>query len=310
MEVFHNIEDVRRDCNSVLTVGTFDGVHLGHQFILKKMLERAQFLSAQTTVVTFDPHPRAVLRQGNGGDSLKLLTAIEERLELLEKYGVDRVVVIGFTKDFAKTSSREFVSDYLYQRIGFRELVIGHDHGFGSNREGDIETLKVLAEEMDFGLHEIPEYKTESQSCKSSSIRKFLSKGKVNEASHSLGRLYEVRGLVIQGDGRGRRLNFPTANIAVTPESKLIPANGVYAVYAWVQGTRYKGMMNIGMRPTFSGQEWAAEVHLFDFGNELYGEEIRVEFMERIRAEEKFSGPDELSAQLQKDKAFSLQLLD
>ena len=308
MEIFRDIANVKRLENAVLTVGTFDGLHLGHQFIVEKLKNRAEFLNAQTTLVTFNPHPQIVLKSPDKSD-LKILTTVDEKIEILRTFDIDRLLVIEFTHEFSKTTPVEFVKKVLYETVGFKEMVTGHDHAFGKDRQGDFETLKKLAQELEFSVTELGPLKIDEDLVSSTKIRTLLLGGDIKSANKLLGRNYFVNGKIVGGEGRGRDLNFPTANIELDSGDKLIPGDGVYAVYAFLGSKKVAGMMNIGVRPTFVSGARVMEVNLFDFHETIYGRKIKIEFVDRIRDEKKFSGPDELVAQLKKDQGKSLNIL-
>jgi len=308
MEIFRDIANVKRLENAVLTVGTFDGLHLGHQFIVEKLKNRAEFLNAQTTLVTFNPHPQIVLKSPDKPD-LKILTTVDEKIEILRTFDIDRLLVIEFTHEFSKTTPVEFVKKVLYETVGFKEMVTGHDHAFGKDRQGDFETLKKLAQELEFSVTELGPFKIEEDLVSSTKIRTLLLGGDIKSANKLLGRNYFVNGKIVGGEGRGRDLNFPTANIELDSGDKLIPGDGVYAVYAFLGSKKVAGMMNIGVRPTFVSGARVMEVNLFDFHETIYGKKMKIEFVERIRDEKRFSGPDELVAQLKKDQEKSLNIL-
>ncbi len=308
MEVFRDIANVKRLENAVLTVGTFDGLHLGHQFIVEELKKRAEFINAQTTLVTFNPHPQVVLKSP-GKPNIKILTTVDEKIEILRTFDIDRLLVIEFTYGFSKTTPVEFVKKVLYDTLGFKEMVTGHDHAFGKNRQGDFETLKRLAQELEFSVTELGPFKVDGNLVSSTKIRTLLLGGDIKSANRLLGRNYFVNGKVVGGEGRGQDLNFPTANIEPDSPDKLIPGDGVYAVYAFLGSKKVAGMMNIGVRPTFVSGARVMEVNLFDFHETIYGKKIKIEFVERIRDEKKFSGPDELVAQLKKDLGKSLNIL-
>lgn len=233
MEIFRDIANVKRLENAVLTVGTFDGLHLGHQFIVEKLKNRAEFLNAQTTLVTFNPHPQIVLKSPDKSD-LKILTTVDEKIEILRTFDIDRLLVIEFTHEFSKTTPVEFVKKVLYETVGFKEMVTGHDHAFGKDRQGDFETLKKLAQELEFSVTELGPFKIEEDLVSSTKIRTLLLGGDIKSANKLLGRNYFVNGKIVGGEGRGRDLNFPTANIELDSRDKLIPGDGVYAVYAFL----------------------------------------------------------------------------
>lgn len=308
MKKYWGLKNVERVKNSVLTVGTFDGIHLGHQFILQEVTNRAKKAKAESTLVTFHPHPRLVL--GNAGrPEVKLLTTIDEKVEILNKCNIDRLVIIEFTKAFSNTNARDFVTNILLNTIGFKEIVLGYDHAFGKNREGDIETLKNLARDFDFSVDELPPFKKNDTIISSTKIRKFLQEGDVKSANSFLGRHYALTGKVVKGDGRGKELNFPTANIEPESNNKLIPKDGVYAVNVFVEQQKYKGMLNIGMRPTFNSSKHTLEVHILNFDQDIYDKNLKVEFVDRIREERRFNSSGELVKQLQQDKLKSMNLL-
>lgn len=295
------LDQIVKDDRSLVTVGTFDGVHLGHQSIIKYLVERARKHDAVSVALSFDPHPREVLRN----QPVPLLTTIEERAEVFESLGLDRFIVIPFTQAFAGTRADSFVTDVLVSRIGLREVVIGYDHGFGKGREGDSTLLRTLGKEHGFTVDVVPAQVLEKDVVSSTRIREALTdEGDVALASKLLGRTYGLSGTVVKGDGRGRTIGYPTANIAVDDYRKVIPKRGVYAVKVKVDGEsrHYEGMLNIGFRPTFEGEDLRIEVHLFDYDGRLYDRQITVAFYERIRDEKKFSSVDELIQQLSRDK--------
>ena len=308
MKVDWNLENAERQANSVLTVGTFDGVHNGHKFILEELKKRGANRGAQTAVVTFNPHPQLVLKLQDR-PAIQILTTIEEKIDILKDFGIDRAVVIEFTREFSNTNSVDFVRKDLFEKIGFCEIVIGHDHAFVKNREGGIRTLRSLGAKLKFAVDDLPAYEVDGIVLSSTKIRDLLRKGRIKEANDYLGRPYSFEGRVIEGDRRGRDLGFPTANLAVSNSDKLIPGDGVYAVYIELSGSKFKGMMNIGVRPTFGSPQHTAEVHIFDFNEDIYGKRLRVEFVDKIRDEFRFKNAAELTKQLQKDKDFRLDIL-
>ena len=291
---------IEKNDQSLVTVGTFDGVHLGHQSIIKYLVDRAKKQDALSVAVSFDPHPRQVVK----GEAIPLLSTIEERATAFEKLGLDRFIVIPFTKDFANTSAEEFVVDILVNRIGLKEIIIGHDHGFGKGREGDKELLASLGKDHSFAVDVIPAQELELDIVSSTRIRSEIQeKGNVALVTKLLGRPYSLSGSVVEGDGRGATIGFPTANIKVNHPQKIVPMRGVYAVLVHLfDGRARMGMLNIGNRPTFDGEGERIEVHIFDLDESLYGQDIRVEFVRRIREEKKFNSVEALVQQLSKDK--------
>ncbi len=301
---------------SVLTVGTFDGVHLGHQAILRYLLERAGALGGTGTVLSFHPHPREVVE----GTPLTLLTTIEERADIMEEIGLDRLVILPFTKEFSRLSAEVFVEDILVRGIGLREIVIGYDHAFGRDRRGNADLLRTLGKKHGFTVDIVPARIIQKQAVSSRKIRRALEEdGGVEAAADMLGRPYCLTGRVVRGEGRGREMGFPTANIAVEHPRKAIPADGVYAVRvcrlsrdrnASPGNSSLAGMMNIGIRPTFGGGQRMIEVHLFDIEEDMYGELLRVEFVSRTRDERRFASQKDLIRQLFQDRVRSRQILD
>lgn len=305
---FFGMEQVRRDSGSVITVGSFDGLHRGHRLILAALREEAQARSGSTTVVTFEPHPQLVLKK-SGQPPLQILTTVEEKVAMLREIGIDRVVVIPFTLEFSQTASATFVREVLFHKIGMQAIVIGHDHGFGKNREGDVATLSALGRELGFAVRELPPLQAGDTVVSSTQIRQALLRGEIEQANHWLAGAYRLSCKVVAGDGRGKTIGFPTANLEPEHPDKLIPGNGVYAVIAKLSRQEFGGMMNVGVRPTFAGTARTLEVHLFDFNREIYGEHLELHFIARLRAEMKFDAVPALIAQLSADRAASLALL-
>lgn len=307
MEVIRDIAHFPKLRHTVVTSGTFDGAHIGHQKILKRVLERAKQEEGQSVVITYWPHPRLVLFPDD--NELKLLSTIEERIEQLRNFGIDYLLIIPFTKEFSRTSSRAFITDILVKAINTKVLVIGYDHRFGKNREGSFEHLKVHAGKYGFEIEEIPRQDIDDIGVSSTKIRKALEKGKVKIANRYLGRRYTLSSEVVAGNKLGRTIGYPTANLALPAPHKLIPGNGVYAVWVKIVEDYFPGMMNIGVRPTIEGQHLTLEVHILNFHEDIYGQQITVEFVEQLRQEQKFNGLEELKAQLAKDKEATEQVL-
>lgn len=295
------LEHVVRDPSSVVTVGTFDGVHAGHQVILDYLKERASELGGRSTVISFSPHPRTVVH----GETVPLLTTVEERAAVFETLGIDRFIVIEFTPAFSQLGAEAFVRQVLVDQVGLREIVVGYDHGFGRGRAGDHDLLERLGDELGFTVDLIPVQVVEKHVVSSSEIRRQLTEhGDVGLAAELLGRFYTLMGTVVEGDRRGRQIGFPTANLQVEQPEKVVPKRGVYAVRVRrpATGEVHGGMMNIGQRPTFDGQELRLEVHLFEVDADLYGESLEVAFVQRVRDEQKFNGVDALREQLSRDR--------
>ncbi|MBK0403723.1 bifunctional riboflavin kinase/FAD synthetase [Adhaeribacter sp. BT258] len=308
MEVIRELHNFPKIANAVVTSGTFDGVHVGHQQILKRLHENAMLLGGKSVVITFWPHPRHVLSQSQE-KPVYLLTSIEERIALLRKFKVDYLLIIPFTPEFANLSSSEFIQKILIEAIGTKKLVIGYDHRFGRNREGGFEYLKENAATLGFEVEEIPREDVDHVGVSSTKIRKALEAGDIETANKYLGYPYLLTGTVAEGDRLGRTIGFPTANLEISETQKLIPARGVYAVYGNVNGQKLKGMLNIGMRPTVGGLKQTIETHFFHFDQDIYHQELQLELVARLRDEQKFPGLEALKAQLVKDQEAALAVL-
>ncbi|MDY2586030.1 bifunctional riboflavin kinase/FAD synthetase [Winogradskyella aquimaris] len=287
----------------ILTIGTFDGVHLGHQKILKYMVELAMQQELIPAVLTLFPHPRMVLQKD---DDIKLLNTIDERIQLLKNYGIKDVIVKEFTQDFANLSSKDYVKQILVDELNAKQVVIGYDHHFGKNRSGNIEDLKNFAKEFNFKVEEISAQEIKDVTISSTKIRNALNQGNIEVANSYLGYNYFFSGKVVKGKGIGKTLSFPTANIQIEETYKLVPCDGVYAVKSIFNSLPIYGMMNIGTNPTVGGRSRSIEVHFFDFNENLYDQTLSIEFLNFIRKEQKFENLDALKTQLQKDKNSTL----
>jgi riboflavin kinase/FMN adenylyltransferase len=308
MIVARSLAEAAFERNSVVTVGTFDGVHRGHVAIFRELISRAKARAARSVVVTFDPHPKEVV----GTAPVFLLASLEERLTGFRALGVDVALVIRFTYEFSRQSSREFFERFIIGGVGVSEVIVGHDHMFGRDREAGFVELQSMGAEAGFTSTAVDAVTVEGKIVSSSAIRALLGDGNVAEAANLLGRNYAVRGAVVRGDGRGRELGVPTANIEPEFARKLVPANGVYVVRVVLPGGEKPfGMLNIGVRPTFEAAlgRRAMEAHLFDFDGDLYGQSVEVQFLKRLRDEQKFSSAQELVSQLQKDRSESLAVI-
>lgn len=306
MQLIEDINDFRAPAFSVVTSGTFDGVHVGHQRILDQIKETALLSGGQSMVLTYWPHPRFVL--GQSGD-LKLLSTFDEKTELLADSGIDFLVKIPFTKEFASLSSEEFIKKILVEKLNTHQLVIGYDHRFGKNREGSFEYLSAHSARYGFEVTEIPRQDVDHVGVSSTKVREALLTGDLHVAKEFLGRPYTLSGYVKDGDRIGRSIGFPTANIEVLEDYKLIPGDGAYAVFAAVNGQEHMGMLNIGWRPTVSGQERRIEVHLFDFDENIYNKRVTIRFIELLRKEKKFDGIESLKQQLIQDEEAAKKIL-
>ncbi|MCX2745244.1 bifunctional riboflavin kinase/FAD synthetase [Mangrovivirga sp. M17] len=308
MKIYEGLTEFSPPDFPVVTSGTFDGVHKGHQKIIERIKTIADKNNGETVLITYWPHPRFVLNPDD--DSLKLLNTFEEKAALLEEMGIDHLIKFTFDKKFSSQTSEEFIKNILIDGIKTKKLVIGYDHRFGKNREGSFEHLKENAGKYGFEVEEIPEQDVNNVAVSSTKIRKALDEGEVEVAREYLGKDYSITGFVGEGEKRGRELGFPTANITIPEKFKEIPANGVYGVHVQTRGKSYKGMMNIGVKPTFSGKQRSLEVHLFNFDDNIYGEKVTVYFDNFVRKEKKFNNTEELIKQLQKDKQVVLNRLN
>lgn len=307
MKVYHHIDEFEGKGNAVVTTGTFDGVHTGHQAILKRLNEIAVKEEGESVLITFHPHPRMVLFPED--NDLKLLSTQEEKIRLMKKYGVDHLIIHPFTKEFSRLTSLQFIREILVNKIKTKKLVIGYDHHFGRNREGSFEHLKESGPVYGFMVEEIPAQDVDNVAVSSTKIRHALLAGDIKTAKEYLGHDYTLTGKVIHGEKKGRELGFPTANISVEDRHKLIPAIGIYAVKAEAEGNTYNAMLYIGFRPTLNGKYQSIEVNIFDFDKDIYGKQITVHFIDRIRDDMKFDKLDELKKQLSADKQKAINLL-
>ena len=309
MKVFRGLERIPRDPNSVVTVGSFDGVHRAHQEIIREVVNRARMCEGRSVVVTFDPHPSAVVKRGHG--PVSLLTTLDERIELIGALHVDALCVIGFTPAFSNVSAQEFYRSYIVDGIGVSEVVVGYDHMFGHDRGAGVHELIKMGEEYNFSVFAAHPVKVDGVTVGSTGIRKALRAGDAEHAASLLGYPYRIHGKVVRGDGRGKSLGFPTANIMVPDTAKLVPGNGVYLVGVHRSGSEWFGMMNIGSRPTVtSASRVTIEVHVFDLREDLYGEPLSVSVLRRLRDEQKFASKEELIGQLHRDREESLKLIN
>ena len=309
MIVARSIGELSRETNSVVTVGTFDGVHRAHQEIVREVVHRAKRIGGRSVVITFDPHPKEIV--GKFAEPIHLLTTVDERIALLEILNVDVLLIIQFTLEFSQQSSHEFYERFLVHGTGVNEVVVGYDHKFGSNRQGSTEELVRMGKEFDFSVFTFHPYSVDGEIVSSTQVRRALAAGDVIRAEAFLGRPYSFRGRVVKGDGRGRTIGFPTANIALESAIKMVPANGVYFVGVEVGGRQLFGMMNIGVRPTVTqAVERTIEVHILEFRQELYGSALTIRFLRRLRNEHRFASLQELVQQLERDKQISLTYVE
>jgi len=307
VKIYSSIEEFKNVERPIVTTGTFDGVHFGHRKIIDRLKDLAQSCNGETVLLTFSPHPRMVLFPDD--QDLKLLNTIEEKKQLLEKAGVQHLIIHQFTKKFSRISSINFVRDILVNEINTHKLVIGYNHHFGRNREGSFEHLQKFASVYGFEVEEIPVQLLDNVGVSSTKIRKALFHGDVDKAAEYLGYQYELSGTVVKGSAIGRSIGFPTANLDLSDEKKILPADGVYAVWVIVDKITYRGMMNIGKKPTLNSQIRTLEIHLLDFDQYIYNNQIKIKFVKRIRDEIAFSELIELKEQLEKDRTHISALL-
>ena len=308
MKVVYDIEEFDPQKPVVLTQGTFDGVHFGHRRILRHVVSEARKIGGVSVLLTFYPHPRLVLYPDD--NELKLLTTIEEKVDLVSALGIDYLIIIPFTKELSRLRASDFVRDILVEQLHISKLIIGYDHRFGRNREGGLQEMSRFAETYNFDLEEIPPQDIDDSIVSSTKIRKALLEGDVHLAKDYLGDLYTISGKVEEGLQRGTAIGYPTANVRVSSSYKLIPQNGVYAVWVYVDKIKYAGMLNIGYNPTFEDKKWSMEVHILNFNKNIYHHKILISFCSRIREEMKFENVTSLVNQLTKDEGKVRSILE
>lgn len=308
MQVHQYIDQLPAFRNAVVTIGTFDGVHLGHQQIIRQLKTEAAACNGETLIVTFHPHPRKVVQGKDHG--VELLNTPGEKISLLSSLGIDHLVIVPFTQEFSSMTAASYVKDFLVARFHPHILIIGYDHRFGHGRSGNYELLEQMGPELGFTVREIPEHILNTVTVSSTQIRNSLKEGRLAEANQFLGYPYRLSGTVVHGDQRGRTMGFPTANLDI-PEEKLLPAHGVYAVTLHIEDNarQFRGMMNIGTRPTVGGTRRSVEVHIFNFNEDIYGQKLDLHLHHYVRKERKFSSLDELKDQLGKDREEITMLL-
>lgn len=307
MAVFYNTDELRNFNNAVITIGTFDGVHLGHRTILQQVVSHAKELNGESIVLTFEPHPRKLLFPDQ---PLRILTPLLEKIDLITQAGINHVFVVPFTKEFAALSAEAYIQEFLVKHLHPKGIVIGYDHQFGHDRAGNINLLQAYENEGGFRVYEIPAKQIEDAAISSTKIRNALTAGHVADAANMLGRYYSLKGTVIAGAKIGRQLGYPTANISPLDAEQIVPQNGVYAIQGVIENITYKGMMNIGIRPTVSNElSLHIEAHLFDFSEDIYNKQVEIIFVERLRDEQRFPSLDALKAQLGQDALHAKQVL-
>ena len=309
MNIYRDITELPLFKNAIITIGTFDGVHNGHRQILNQLIEEANEVNGTPVVITFYPHPKQIV--GNDLSSVLVLNTLEEKSALLAEVGIEHLVVVPFTKEFAEQSAEDYIKNFLVRSFKPHTIIIGYDHRFGKNRAGNYELLEVKGQEFNYKVKEIPEHILHNITISSTKIRTQLLEGNISTANELLGYDYFFSGNVITGKQLGRTIGFPTANLAINIESKLIPGNGVYAVTVQIENdkTIFNGMMNIGVRPTFEKTERTIEVNIFDFDSSIYDKQLTVHIKTRLRDEIKFDGIDSLKNQLNKDREMAISQL-
>ena len=305
LKIYNHLSDFNRLNNAAVTIGTFDGVHFGHQKIIRRLCELAKANGGESVILTFFPHPRLIIDPEN--QDLKMLNTIEEKARILEELGVDHLIITPFTRDFSNLSPQEYIENILVGQLGMKQIIVGYDHRFGKDRQGGMQELQRYAAALDYSIEEIPEQDVNDVAVSSTKIRTAILEGNVALAAEYLGYYFSLYGRVIKGDKIGRTIGFPTANIFVEESYKIIPSDGIYAVTVAMNGTEYRGMAYIGQRPTINGMTRNIEVNIFDFDQEIYGQYITMYFQEFLRHDVKFTGLEALKIQLQQDKEDTLE---
>jgi len=307
LKIFKNLSTYKSNKNSFVTIGTFDGVHIGHQKVIKNLVKSAALKNATSILLTFFPHPRMVLQNNT---DIKLINTIDERIQLLKKTGLETLVVHKFTEEFSKQTALNFVKSILVDKLKITKLIIGYDHKFGKNREGDFNQLVAYGTELKFKVDVISQHDIDNLTVSSTRIRKAIENGEIEKANNYLGYNFMLTGKVVNGKNLGEKIGFPTANLHIKETYKLLPKTGAYVVKSLIDGTIIFGMMNIGYRPTVSGENQTIEIHFFDFNKDLYKSTIQIEVLSFLREEQKFDSIESLKKQLQKDKEKSLEVIN
>jgi riboflavin kinase/FMN adenylyltransferase len=308
MVIIKSLDEIKQDKNTVVTLGTFDGIHLGHQQIVRSVVEKTRKYNARNFLITFDPHPRKIVSTKN---HIKLLSTLNEKIKILTTLGIENLFVINFTEEFSQQTPEQFVIRYLVEGIGVKEIVIGYDHHFGKGRGGNFDLLNSLGEKYNFLITPVEGYKVGEETVSSTKIRNALLEGNVSKSNKMLGRYYSFAGKVVRGDGRGKQLGYPTANLKIENEDKLLPEIGIYAARCLVGEKWYNALLSIGCRPTFiSDGSVIPEIYILDFDGDIYNKELIIKVIERIRGEEKFNSAEELIKQMDKDKEAGLKIFE
>ena len=307
MKIYKSIDEYNESKNSVVTIGTFDGIHKGHQKIFNKLITASKQRDLSSVVLTFFPHPRVILNKYN---DIKMIDTLDEKIDHLEKIGIDHLVIHPFDKKFSLLSADQFIKEYLVEKLKLKHIIIGYDHRFGKGREASVTDLKEYSREFDFVVDEIDAQEIEKIAISSTKIRNSINEGDLKTTKTYLGRFFSLTGKVVKGDGLGKQINYPTANISIEENYKIIPKDGVYYIKTTIDNKLYNGMMNIGHRPTIGTKEKSIEVNLFSFDKDIYDKVISVDVVEKIREEKKFSSIEALKTQLAKDEEHCLKLIN
>jgi len=307
MKIYRSIEDYNEDKRSVVTIGTFDGIHLGHQKILSRLIKSSKNKDLNSVVLTFFPHPRIILNKYN---EVKMIDTLDEKIIHLNEIGIDSLVIHPFDKNFSLLSANQFIKDFLVDKLKIKHIIIGYDHRFGKGREASVTDLKNYADNYDFTVEEIKAQEIEKITVSSTKIRNSINQGDIKTTEKYLGRYFNLTGKVVKGDGLGKKINYPTANIFIEESYKIIPKDGVYLVETIIKNKLFNGMMNIGHRPTIGTNVKSIEVHLFNFNKDIYGEVISIKMISKIRDEKRFSSIQALKEQLVKDENYCLKLIN
>ena len=307
MKIYRSIEDYNEVKRSVVTIGTFDGIHLGHKKILSRLIKSSKNKDLNSVVLTFFPHPRIILNKYN---EVKMIDTLDEKIIHLNEIGIDSLIIHPFDKNFSLLSANQFIKDFLVDKLKIKHIIIGYDHRFGKGREASVTDLKNYADDYDFTVEEIKAQEIEKITVSSTKIRNSINQGDIKTTEKYLGRYFNLTGKVVKGDGLGKKINYPTANIFIEETYKIIPKDGVYLVETIIKDKLFKGMMNIGHRPTIGTNVKSIEVHLFNFNEDIYGKVISIKMISKIRDEKKFSSIEALKEQLVKDENYCLKLIN
>ena len=308
MNILRKVSEIPSLTNPVVTIGTFDGIHLGHQQIFQHLFEIKKSCNGISFLITFEPHPQLVLKSKN--TPIKIITSLDEKLEIISKFNIDYVLVLNFTSKLSKMSGESFIEEILIKKLGIVDIVIGYDHAFGYNRSGNINTIREYSAKNNFRVNVIEPFLHHTEIVKSSAIRQSIKQGDVQRVKQFLGRPYQIKGQVVRGKGRGKRLNFPTANLQPLDLNKLWPGDGIYATQLELKNRSYNGAVSIGTRPTFNEHVRTIETNIFDFDEDVYGENMTIKFIQKLRDEEKFDSAEGLISQMHLDVDLAKKILN